>query len=117
MHTLRDTHHSQIVVSKENRLNMKLTKEQILEKYKSKPEFLEKFSSLYSLKFILGRCIIDDKYELNSSLNDAIQLTKSGQELFDKIFKKNISTDKPQNIKVSILLLFYHLDLYIDVDN
>ena len=59
---------------------MKLTKEEILEKYKAKPEFLDKFSSLYSLKFILGRCIIDSQYELNKSLNDFIILTKAGQK-------------------------------------
>jgi hypothetical protein len=95
---------------------MKLTKEQILEKYKSTPDFLEKFSSLFSLKLILGRCIIDSEYELNSSFNNVIQLTKSGQKLFDEILKMKISVDKPQNLKVSIFLEFYHLDLYIDIE-
>ena len=105
-----------LVVSKVKNDNMILTKDQILEKYKSKPNFLEKFSSLFSLKFILGRCIIDSNYELNKSLADVIQLSKPGQQLFDEILKMNISSDKPQNIKVAIFLEFYHLDLYVDVN-
>lgn len=95
---------------------MKLTKEEILAKYKSKPEFLDKFSSLFSLKFIFGRCVIDSKYELNNNLNDYIILTKSGQEIFDSIIKKGVSNKKPQNIKLAIFLEFYHHDLFIDID-
>lgn len=95
---------------------MKLSKEEILEKYKAKPEFIDKFSSLFSIKFLLGRCIIDEKYEVNQKFNDLIVLTKSGQKLFDNIIKKGISVDKPQNIKLAIFLEFYHHDLFVDIE-
>ncbi|KDN56532.1 hypothetical protein [Flavobacterium seoulense] len=95
---------------------MKLSKEEILYKYKANTEFINKFSSLFSIKLLLGRCIIDEKYELNPEFNDLIILTKSGQKIFDTIIKKKISVDKPQNIKLVIFLEFYHHDLFIDIE-
>jgi hypothetical protein len=95
---------------------MKLLKEEIFEQYQSNPEFINKFSALFSIKILLQQCIIDEKYELNPDLNELIILSKTGQKLYDTIIKKKISIDKPQNIKLVIFIEFYHQDLFVDIE-
>jgi hypothetical protein len=96
---------------------MKQTKEEILEKYKSKPEFIDKFSDLFSIKLLLGKCIIDEKYSVDKKFNDIIILSESGNKIYNSIIKKGISADKLEHIKLAIFLEFYHFDLLVDIEN
>jgi hypothetical protein len=95
---------------------MKIAKEKILKKYKSNPEFIEKFSSLFSIKLLLDRCIIDEKYVVDKKFDELIILSKSGEKIYNSLISKKISISKPEDIKLAIFLEFYHYDLLVDIE-
>ncbi|NQV18766.1 MAG: hypothetical protein HQ534_09515 [Armatimonadetes bacterium] len=94
---------------------MRLTKENLVEKYKSNPKFIEKSCDLFSLKFFFSRCIISDKYIINKQLDEAIVLTDAGEKLFTLVSKKIKSPEDSIKIKLLIFLKFYHTELLVDV--
>jgi len=77
-------------------------------------EWRRRFSELCGLLEMLADCIIASDYGVPDELNAAIVLTPSGQQLQDRLIRKE--NVPPKEARLMIALTLGHEDLFVDVD-
>ncbi len=93
---------------------MKLTKKDI-QKLHPEKEFQRSYIKLFSIRTFYRNAIIKENYTIPTQIGDFIILSSSGQNLFDKLKADRFRDIEDYKIKYSILLEFYHDELFIDI--
>lgn len=92
---------------------MKFKKHELIKLHKD-PEFIQKFEKLFCLHVFFDKGLYNKEFPLTEKVSNAIQLTKLGQEYFNKL---KPSKDEEALLKFFLFVQFYQDDLYIDVLN
>ena len=95
---------------------MKLTKEEIIEKHKDEPEFINRFSQIMALSLFFSKCILFDDYVINPKFDKAIVLNQEGNKLYEKLVKQKRHKDNYLAVKLMVFIEFYHYELFIDIN-